>query len=106
MAVATAPRQTTKIARWGNSDAVRIPRRLLDLVGLGLGDDVSIEFDGSGSLVISPVARGHRHVRPYPRTTFNELFLDYRVEPEHDRAAVSEPFPEESLGAEKEAWGA
>ena len=31
-----------KVQKWGNSQGLRLPRRILDLAGIGVGDDVEI----------------------------------------------------------------
>jgi antitoxin MazE len=45
-----------KVQRWGNSQGVRLPKSVLDLAGIEVGDDVEIEV-GDGQIVVSRVAR-------------------------------------------------
>ena len=46
----------TKVQRWGNSQAVRINKRLLSELGLEAGDEVEIAVR-RGALVLTPVRR-------------------------------------------------
>ena len=45
----------TKIQRWGNSLAVRIPKPVADQIGLGQGALVDLDVE-SGALRVRPVA--------------------------------------------------
>jgi antitoxin MazE len=42
-----------KVAKWGNSLAVRLPRAVVEVMGLKEGDDVQIGVAGSGELKIA-----------------------------------------------------
>lgn len=44
-----------RVQRWGNSLAVRIPKRLADEAGIGAGTAVDVSLDG-GAIVARPVA--------------------------------------------------
>lgn len=44
-----------KVAKWGNSLAIRLPKRLADELGLAAGRTVDLEKQGSG-LAIKPAA--------------------------------------------------
>ena len=92
------------ISRWGNSEAVRIPRHLLQLAGFESGEKVLIEFDSVGSLTISHGHRqgDHRRVRPRRSVSFEELFRDYGGGRLENSNAWAGDTPE---GAEREAWG-
>jgi len=46
----------SKVSRWGNSQGVRISRKLLLSAGIGVTDEVEIVAKGS-SLIIRPVAK-------------------------------------------------
>lgn len=42
------------LAKWGNSQGVRIPREFCDLVGAKVGDPIAIEYDSTrNALVLS-----------------------------------------------------
>jgi antitoxin MazE len=41
-----------QIAKWGNSLAVRLPKALVEKLGLKEGDDVEVTGNGSGSLLV------------------------------------------------------
>ena len=51
---------TTMIQQWGNSRAVRIPKRLADQLGLTIGQEVELA-SANGQLVIRPVRRRSRY---------------------------------------------
>jgi len=94
---------TTTIASWGNSEAIRIPRGMLQLAGFSKGDPVIIELNSRGNLEIRLVKDGHRHVEPTPGVTFAKLFEGY----EGGRENTSDPLPDdEPMGAERDAWSA
>jgi antitoxin MazE len=43
----------TKVARWGNSLAVRLPRKVVDELGLREGDEVQLAAAGASTLAVS-----------------------------------------------------
>jgi antitoxin MazE len=45
---------TMRIARWGNSLAVRLPKTIAEQAGLGEGTQVDVAVEG-GRLVVTPV---------------------------------------------------
>ena len=48
----------TQIKKWGNSNAVRIPKELLDTLGLKENDKIEIRIE-NGKLIIEPIYK-HR----------------------------------------------
>jgi antitoxin MazE len=46
----------TKIQKWGNSQGLRLARRLLEDAGVAIGDDVDVAVR-DGVIVIAPVRR-------------------------------------------------
>jgi antitoxin MazE len=46
----------TKVQKWGNSQGVRVPLRLLEEVRIGVGDEVDVTIQ-DGTIVISPSQR-------------------------------------------------
>lgn len=91
----------TTISKWGNSEAVRIPRELLRSVGLREGDKVNISVAAQGGIHIAPECRKHRRVKPDPSVTYETLFGGFNP------AFVSQGKPwgdEDLVGAEWEAW--
>jgi antitoxin MazE len=46
----------TKVQRWGNSQGVRLPRSVLDLAGIDVGDSVEITVNDH-RIVVTGVAR-------------------------------------------------
>jgi antitoxin MazE len=49
--------QTMRIARWGNSLAVRLPAKLVQELGVKEGDEVSITVKGEGAIEIASKKR-------------------------------------------------
>ena len=58
----------TTIQKWGNSQAVRLPKAILEKVSLKENDKVEIRVE-EGNLVISPVKR---------RVSLQERIAEYR----------------------------
>ncbi len=50
-------RTDSKIAKWGNSLAVRIPLAIAKQAGLAEGDSVRLSLDAEGSIVLRPARR-------------------------------------------------
>jgi antitoxin MazE len=69
----------THISRWGNSLAIRLPRRIAERAGLAEGTPVDITVEG-GSLRITPAAPRYRLddllARITPDTLPDEIFDD------------------------------
>lgn len=68
-----------KVARWGNSLAVRIPRPLIDALGLREGDEVSLSAAARGRVAISK-DRGREDAIARIRTASWPLPADYRFD--------------------------
>lgn len=99
MNTATLTHQT-KIATWGNSEAVRLPRKILKLLGITAGDSVDVVVNERNNIEIIQKEKAHRRVRPMRGITFESLFAGY--EP---RELPSDPWPhDELIGAEAKAW--
>lgn len=97
----TAARPLTKIATWGNSEAVRIPRSVLRAVGLGAGDDVEVRVNERNRIELVPKQQVHRRVRPTKGVSFDSLFAGY--DPAKLPPAPAWP-DDDFVGAELEAW--
>jgi antitoxin MazE len=50
-------RTATTVSKWGNSLAVRIPRAIAKEARLKEGDNLALDFDRDGSIVLRPVRR-------------------------------------------------
>jgi antitoxin MazE len=50
-------RNYSKVAKWGNSLAVRIPLAIAKQAGLTEGDSVDLAFDREGGIVLRPARR-------------------------------------------------
>ncbi|WP_139650650.1 AbrB/MazE/SpoVT family DNA-binding domain-containing protein [Raoultibacter phocaeensis] len=91
----------TTISRWGNSEAVRIPREVLRLVGLRSGDQVGFEVNEQGRIELVPVEAAHRRIVPTKGVTFDALFKHYKG----GVASSENAWPDDDLvGAEWDAW--
>ena len=55
-------RMTTTVQKWGNSQGVRLSKKLLREAGISVGDEVEIGVE-DGSLVIVPVSRNRGKYR-------------------------------------------
>jgi len=49
----------TKISKWGNSLAIRIPLAIAKQAGLSAGDCVALALDSDGGIVLRPTRRRH-----------------------------------------------
>lgn len=58
----------TRVLKWGNSDAVRIPKVILKELNLTTNDAINIEKDGD-RIIITKVSRGYK--------TLEERFENY-----------------------------
>lgn len=94
------------IGKWGDSEAVRIPKSVLNSAGLRNGDPVVISAS-SGKIVISS-GDTHRRVLIDRNVSFEELFAKYHGNAQvarEDQKAGGDPWPDNALlGAEKDAW--
>ena len=52
----------TSIKRWGNSKAVRLPKKILDIVELNENDQVELRVE-NGYVVIVPVNNKHKPLK-------------------------------------------
>jgi len=50
----------TQLARWGNSLAVRIPKRVVGTARLREGDEVTLALGKDGAIVIRPARRKYQ----------------------------------------------
>lgn len=51
-----------RVAKWGNSLAVRLPKALVEDLGLRIGDEVHVAAKGPGKLVVGRDLRRQRAV--------------------------------------------
>lgn len=82
----------TNICRWGDSHGIRLPQTILDIVGLGDNDEVSLTIS-NGSIIISR-AENERKKRDYPTLAerFSGYTGDYMPEEWETGSAVGEEF--------------
>lgn len=45
-------RMDTAVAKWGNSPAIRVPKKIMEQAGLHEGDPVAFEVEGRGVIVV------------------------------------------------------
>ncbi len=48
----------TKLAKWGNSFAVRLPKEVVAQTSLNSGDKISVSVEKDGGIVLRPKPRG------------------------------------------------
>jgi antitoxin MazE len=82
-----------KVAKWGNSLAVRLPKWLAEELGLQAGSEVDIEKDGE-RLVLAPKPR-----RQIPRYRLEDLLAQIKPgdepPPLEDWSPVEAPWPDD-----------
>lgn len=47
---------TAKISRWGNSQGLRVPKDIMEVLHLHIGDDVDISIE-EGKVIIKPIKK-------------------------------------------------
>ena len=77
----------TRVQKWGNSLALRIPKHFAEDVGLGAGDEVDVSVT-DGKLVAEPVRR--------PRFTLRGLLGRVRAEVLHGEEDFGRPVVQEA----------
>jgi antitoxin MazE len=50
-------REVTRVSKWGNSMAIRIPLAIARQASLNEGDHVTLALDGHGGIVLRPTRR-------------------------------------------------
>ncbi len=91
----------TTVSKWGNSEAVRIPRDILRAIGLRAGDKVKMSTTPQGGIHIMPECKEHRRVKPDPTITYEVLFGGY----EPPTSLQGDPWASDDMVcAEWEAW--
>ena len=53
-------RNDSRVAKWGNSLAVRIPLPIAKQASLAEGDSVTLALDGKGGIVLRPARRTYQ----------------------------------------------
>ena len=66
----------TSICRWGNSRGIRLPKAVLDLVGLGDNDEVSLTIS-DGAIIIKKAEAEQRKSYPSLAERFSGYTGDY-----------------------------
>jgi antitoxin MazE len=67
---------TTTLNRWGNSQGVTVPKRIVDLAELSIGDVLEVSVGSEGAIVLTPVRRKYR--RSNHAVTIDDLFQGYK----------------------------
>lgn len=73
------------VSKWGNGQGIRIPQAVLNLLSIGIGDQLSLSVKGD-ELILKPVKKKPK--------TLDELFADY------DGPSYEELFKDEMSGWE------
>lgn len=91
----------TTISLWGNSAGVRIPKDVLQAAGLALGDRVDFQLTEDKRVVMVPVEGHHRRGTPKTGITLDTILKNCGPV---DRDSLLDPWPEDMVGREAEAW--
>ena len=59
-----------KIAKWGNAQGIRLPKAILNLLSLNLGDELAIDVSDD-KIILSPIKK---------ELKFEDLFANYEGE--------------------------
>lgn len=86
---------TATVAKWGNSEGVRIPREMREATGINEGVTVSLEVR-DGAIVMRPVSTSERRIGRYVLPDLQALFADYRG-PQPDEDGLAAPVGREEL---------
>ena len=68
-----------RVAKWGNSLAVRLPKKLVDDLKLAAGDEVALQAIGPKTCGIEKRDRGREFLEALKQFRF-ELPLDYKFD--------------------------
>jgi antitoxin MazE len=97
----------TKVAKWGNSLAVRLPKPLVDDLGLKPGREVELRQDGT-RLTLEMIS-----ARKIPRYRLEDLLAQIKPgqkpPPFEDWSAVEPPWPDDDwsdIAPSDEEWAA
>ena len=61
----------TQVAKWGNSQGIRMDKRILNSLGLCIGDTVEIAKNGN-YIIIKPIHGIDWYLQDYERPTLSE----------------------------------
>ena len=86
---------TATVAKWGNSEGVRIPREMREVTGIKEGVTVSLEVR-DGAIVMRPVSTSERRIGRYVLPDLQALFADYHG-PQPDEDGLAAPVGREEL---------
>ncbi len=88
-----------KVSTWGNSQGVRIPKALLDQVGISIGDCIDIVVTDEGFIQIS---KAHRRIPADRSVTMGSLTANSKWD---NSQPTEKPWPSnEMVGAERASW--
>ena len=66
--------QKTALRKWGNGQGVLIPKATIEVSGLALGDQLDIDVNSDGYIILKPTGRKFRRNR---KVTIAEIFEGY-----------------------------
>ncbi|MBO6637315.1 MAG: AbrB/MazE/SpoVT family DNA-binding domain-containing protein [Roseitalea sp.] len=70
-----------QISKWGNSSAIRLPKAVLEQLGLKAGDAVTVAVEG-GKAVIEPARAGKVYIPPIEELIAEADRIGWDKEPE------------------------
>ncbi|TPF91733.1 AbrB/MazE/SpoVT family DNA-binding domain-containing protein [Bifidobacterium sp. UTBIF-78] len=68
---------TATVAKWGNSEGIRIPREIREATGIHEGTTVSLETR-DGAIIIRPATGAARRIGRYTLPDLDALFAGYQ----------------------------
>lgn len=90
----------TRVAKWGNSAALRLPKVLVEELGLELGQEVELVLEGREARL--------KPIRRFPAYRIEDLVAEMkRLGPQNeppleDWGAVEAPWPDDKEGRDRE----
>jgi antitoxin MazE len=78
------------VQKWGNSNAIRLPKPLLQSVNINENDSVLLTTSGE-NIIISKLEKGIKHITLEQRLADAGVALDYKIDsPELDSSSVGD----------------
>ena len=84
------------IAKWGNSEAIRIPKEIREQTGLCEGSEVTIEADG-GNIIIRPKTARVTQIGRYRVPNLSDVFADYQGDYQASEEGFGNPVGAEEI---------
>lgn len=79
--------RTLKITKWGNAQGIRLPKAVLNMLSLDLGDELSINISNE-RIILSPIES---------ELKFADLFANYKGETKQEEFWSDLPIGKEEI---------